>query len=305
MADDAKTKACPWCGQTILAVARKCKHCRAFLNDAGPASGPKTAASKHPAASHGDETRAAGAAPPRASKFGEFVASRRRAPRPSAWGVPEPRRRVVVGLVALVVAAAIIVVATNLPDSGTGVVNTSGRGNAVLIPQGDLGSEAGGTRWRAVQGEWQIIGATLTILSLNASSSALAITDGLPGSSVVKVKMRVTATGSGIIFRYLDPLNFWSLVAVPSDATWNLTKVISGKRTGLGSTGLSAVANGTVIAVSSRDDGVIGVFINGRPVLTVRDLALVGQARAGLGAFGPGSEHAMFQAFETLPTLPA
>ncbi len=38
MAD--QTRSCPYCGETILAVARKCKHCGEFLDGSSSASSP-------------------------------------------------------------------------------------------------------------------------------------------------------------------------------------------------------------------------------------------------------------------------
>src|SRR5438045_810175 len=35
-----QTKRCPFCGEVILAVARKCKHCGEFLDRAAPAGQP-------------------------------------------------------------------------------------------------------------------------------------------------------------------------------------------------------------------------------------------------------------------------
>jgi predicted RNA-binding Zn-ribbon protein involved in translation (DUF1610 family) len=44
-----KTKACPFCGETILAVAVKCKHCGEFLDSAEVAASVGTAALPPPA----------------------------------------------------------------------------------------------------------------------------------------------------------------------------------------------------------------------------------------------------------------
>jgi hypothetical protein len=40
MPETSETMACPWCGETILAVAKKCKHCGSFLTEEGPQPPP-------------------------------------------------------------------------------------------------------------------------------------------------------------------------------------------------------------------------------------------------------------------------
>jgi predicted RNA-binding Zn-ribbon protein involved in translation (DUF1610 family) len=49
-AETSETRACPWCGETILAVAKKCKHCGEFLDPNSDAleSAPPAAPSVEP-----------------------------------------------------------------------------------------------------------------------------------------------------------------------------------------------------------------------------------------------------------------
>lgn len=56
MASNGETKSCPWCAETILAAAKKCKHCGEFLtderssNEASNAVAPAAVASTPPKA---------------------------------------------------------------------------------------------------------------------------------------------------------------------------------------------------------------------------------------------------------------
>jgi len=64
MAEAEPTKRCPYCGEVILAIARKCKHCGEFLDRAPPpAMGADMSAAATPSALAGAATPGVGAAP--------------------------------------------------------------------------------------------------------------------------------------------------------------------------------------------------------------------------------------------------
>jgi hypothetical protein len=55
---------------------------------------------------------------------------------------------------------------------------------------------------------------------------ATAEASGEDGS--IEVVMARVIAGSGVVFRYVDPTNFWTITASPSDGTWRVERVVDG-----------------------------------------------------------------------------
>ena len=79
---------------------------------------------------------------------------------------------------------------------------------------------------------------------------------------------------------------------------------MGGKSTVVGNTGLSPTEPDTVVGVSTRTDGLLGVSFNGKLKVTFSDKALADQKGAGMIASGVKSSSAVFSGFDVSGSLP-
>ncbi len=122
---------------------------------------------------------------------------------------------------------------------------------------------------------WSVLGTELLITDGNLESTggdetSIAVTD--PGWSDVSVGLVVgnVTPGSGLLFRFVDFNNHWSVVAAPEFATWNLVLTVNGEAVQSWPTGLTGTDSGTRLAVQAQGPE-IQVFVNGLPVVRTVD----------------------------------
>jgi hypothetical protein len=107
----------------------------------------------------------------------------------------------------------------------------------------------------------------------------------VPLSPVSRVTSRLdfVSGGSGIIFRFGDSLNFWSIQAEPAYSTWNIVKTEDGKPTFVGNSGLTEMRKSSTISVTLSGSE-ISVLINGKKLKTISDST--GAKNLGVGLLG-------------------
>lgn len=122
---------------------------------------------------------------------------------------------------------------------------------------------------------WSVLGTELLIVdghveSRGGDDTSLAVTD--TGWSDVSLGLVVddAAPGSGLLFRFVDLNNHWSVIAAPEFATWNLVLTVNGEVVQSLPTGLTGTDPGTRLAVRAQGPE-IQVFVNGLPVVRTVD----------------------------------
>lgn len=138
-----------------------------------------------------------------------------------------------------------------------------------------LGTIPDGPAWFADTGTWGISDGQ-AYLSAPANGRNHAVVDlGQPEGSVQATLPRVV-NGTGLVFRYRNPFDYWAVVAVPAYATWAVVRVQGGQEEVVANTGLSPIADGTTVAVRLDGDA-IDIVLDTRVTRTITD-AVVGRA---------------------------
>jgi hypothetical protein len=143
-----------------------------------------------------------------------------------------------------------------------------------------LGAVPGGPRWRADEGTWGVVGGEAAVTA-PALTRDLAVVSLGRRDGAVQVRLTRASGGAGIVFRYRDPFNYWSVVAVPQFATWSVVKTVNGQDEAATGPGVTATGEGTTIGVRLRGNA-IDVVIDRRVRRTIVDEALEGATGVGL-----------------------
>jgi hypothetical protein len=164
-----------------------------------------------------------------------------------------------------------------------------------------LGQADSGQLWKAVTGTWGIRDDEAYVVTPHANNRSLAVIDMGAGDGTVKVSFPHTSSGSGLVFRYKNSVNFWQIEAVTDYATWNVRKVVDGQSTSFGNVGTVATGAGTTISVRMQGP-TIDIFVNGVKKLTLTDTSLQTEHFVGMSSRpSPDSDAARWDNFAATP----
>lgn len=136
---------------------------------------------------------------------------------------------------------------------------------------GPLDGEAPlGAQWSSLGPGFDVADGVATVAESPAGEVTLAIIDpGWPDQSS-GLTIENAAANAGLVFRFVDIFNYWSLVAAPDFGTWNLVLTIDGEPIETLPTGLSFSEGPTRLSLVTEGPE-IRVFIDGLPVLDLTD----------------------------------
>lgn len=160
---------------------------------------------------------------------------------------------------------------------------------------GSLGAMPGGPSWRAVRGGWAVALGEAYPAS-PAPGRSLAVVALGQGDGAAQVRVARLTQGSGVVFRYRDPSNYWYVAAVPAYGSWSVVKVLDGQEQTVANTGTSSVKDGTTVGVRFQGQ-TIDVAIDGVVRASVSDGALSTADGVGMAVWGSDAAKARFDDF--------
>jgi hypothetical protein len=174
------------------------------------------------------------------------------------------------------------------------VIDTFDRAN----DPASLGDAGEGGTWEPVSGTWGIRDDAAATAGGQGDGPFIAAVPGGRGDGLTEVTMTVVEEGAGLIFRYLDPQNYWAITANPGVGTWTVTRVIDGTSEPVGDLA-GPTADDTTISVEQKGTN-LRFLLDGTEYLAVTDGALADELAGGLIADGTTQGAARWNRFLVL-----
>ena len=143
-----------------------------------------------------------------------------------------------------------------------------------------LGDSGTGQPWTEVSGRWGISDGRVEASGGAEEGPNLAVVAEGSGDGLTEVTMMTMEEGAGLVFRYLDPENYWSVTANPGVGSWSVTRVIDGDAE-LVSEVPGPTDDETTVSVT-QDDSVVRILLEGQEYLSLTDAALADQLQGGI-----------------------
>jgi hypothetical protein len=103
-------------------------------------------------------------------------------------------------------------------------------------------------KWDVTGGGWVTAGGTVQVVTAG-DEPVHALVDLSVPNGIVEVRVAALANNCGITFRYQDDENYWTFVAAPRYATWNVERVVDGESHVVTTTGVTAMRDDNVVSV--------------------------------------------------------
>jgi hypothetical protein len=130
-------------------------------------------------------------------------------------------------------------------------------------------ASTGDLTWKVISGSFQVDSGVVTA-KVSSGDHALAVLSGISRIDSFAMGFNTTAADSGLVFRYQDDRNYWSLVASPKYGTWLVDRVVDGKASRIANSGFSSGSNIEVVLVG----GTIQLWVEDLLKTTIRDATL-------------------------------
>jgi hypothetical protein len=226
---------------------------------------------------------------------------------PDGPGSAADRRRNVILLIVVAVALVFVGFGLDALTTGTnGPKNPSRPVRALTVDHFDrttrrgLGRMAPGHRWVTPRGRWGIEDGEARVVRPAPRGRSMALVAAVADGQV-QVRAAAVTPGIGLAFRCQGPANCWLLEAVPRFGTWNIVVVHRGREKVRGNLGTVPVSSGTTIGVRMRGKR-LTFLVDGKPVRTIEDGALLHSVRSGLTLGDPqGAPVARWDEFVAAP----